>query len=51
MEVPESTEEIPIYQKINEELNVKYKGQQKAYESQLSKNIPTRIDSNLPVSF
>ena len=51
LEVPESNEEIPLYQKINEELSVKYKGQQKVYESQLNENIPLRIESHLPVSF
>ena len=51
LEVPESNEEIPLYQKINEELDVKYKGQQKVYESQLNENIPLRIDSHMPVSF
>lgn len=51
VEVPESNEEIPLYQKINEELSVKYKGQQKVYETHLNENIPLRIDSHLPVSF
>ena len=51
LEVPESNEEIPLYQKINEELSVKYKGQQKVYEAQLNENIPLRIDSHMPVSF
>ena len=51
LEVSESNEEIPLYQKINEELSVKYKGQQKVYESQLNENIPLRIESHLPVSF
>ena len=51
LEVPESNEEIPLYQKINEELSVKYKGQQKVYESQLNENIPLRIEAHMPVSF
>ena len=50
MEIPENDQEIPLYQRVNEELSVKYKGQQKAYESLLSKNIPSRLESNFPVS-
>jgi len=48
MEIPENDQEIPLYQRVNEELSVKYKGQQKAYESLLSKNIPSRLESNFP---
>ena len=49
VEHPEdTTETLPLYQKINEELNTKYKGQQKIYDSQLMKNIPLRIESHLP---
>lgn len=45
----ESTlEEKPLYHKINEELSLKYKGQQKSYENLLVKNMPLRLQENLP---
>ena len=33
----------PLYQKINEELSCKYKGQQKNYEELLVENVPLRL--------
>ena len=36
-------EEKPLYQKINEELSCKYKGQQKNYEELLVENVPLRL--------
>ena len=45
---PKSKQDKPLYQKINDELSLKYKGQQKQYETSLLKNTPARIEAHMP---
>ena len=45
------TPEKPLYQDINDELELKYKAQQKQYEDLLLKNIPERIGKKPFLSF